>query len=76
MSRIAPIHWKRFEKFLLFVGCDFKREKGDHRIYWREGLKRPVVIPKDASIPVFIVRNNLRILGISPAEYNKILEQI
>ena len=76
MSRIVPIHWRRFEKFLVFVGCHFKREKGDHRIYWREDLKRPVVIPKDTSIPVFIVRNNLRILGISPAEYNKILEQI
>ena len=76
MSRITPVHWKKFEKFLLFVGCDFKREKGDHRIYWRADLKRPIVIPKDNSIPVFIVRNNLRILNILPAEYNKILEQL
>lgn len=76
MPRITPINWKRFEKFLIFVGCHFEREKGDHRIYWRAGLKRPVVIPRDESLPIFIVRNNLRILNISVEEYIKILEQV
>jgi len=45
MASLKPIHWKRFEKFLIFIGCGLEREKGDHRIYWRKGLKRPVVIP-------------------------------
>jgi len=76
MSRLAPIHWKKFEKFLLFVGCHFEREKGDHRIYWRNGLKRPVVIPRDTALPVFIIRNNLRILGINSEEYVEILKRI
>lgn len=76
MASIRPIHWKKFEKFLLFVGCHFQRERGDHRIYWREGLKRPVVIPRDATLPVFIIRNNLRILKISPEEYIEILKRI
>jgi predicted RNA binding protein YcfA (HicA-like mRNA interferase family) len=73
MARLIPIHWKKFERFLLFVGCYFEREKGDHRIYWREGLKRPVVIPRDINLPIFIIRNNLRILGIKPEEYIEIL---
>jgi predicted RNA binding protein YcfA (HicA-like mRNA interferase family) len=76
MANIRPIHWKKFEKFLLFVGCHFEREKGDHRIYWREDLKRPVVIPRDTELPVFIIRNNLRILKISPEEYVEILKRI
>jgi len=76
MARLSPIHWKKFEKFLLFVGCHFVREKGDHRIYWREGLKRPVVIPRDTELPVFILRNNLRILGIDTEKYLEILKQI
>lgn len=76
MAHLTPIHWKRFEKFLLFVGCRFEREKGDHRIYWREDLKRPVVIPRDKELPVFIIRNNLRILGITPEEYFEILKRI
>jgi len=76
MLRLTPISWKKFEKFLLFIGCAFVREKGDHRIYNRKGLIRPVVIPRDSALPVFIIRNNLRVLGISPEEYLEILKQI
>lgn len=76
MPRITPIHWKRFEKFLLFVGCTFEREKGDHRIYWRKDLKRPVVLPRDLQLPIFIIRNNLRVLGMPPEEYLEILKQV
>ncbi len=52
------------------------REKGDHRIYTRDGLLRPVVVPREITLPVFIIRNNLRVLGISPEEYLSILEKI
>ncbi len=76
MPRITPINWKKFEKFLLYVGCRFDRQKGDHRIYWREGLPRPIVVPRDAQLPVFIIRNNLRILQISAEEYLDILKRI
>jgi len=54
MAHLAPIHWKKFEKFLVYIGCHFEREKGDHRIYWREDLKRPVVIPRDTQLPVLL----------------------
>ncbi len=74
MPKISPINWKKFEKFLLAVGCEFTRERGDHRIYWRKDLIRPVVIPKEKDIPVFIIRNNLRILNISQEEYLKKLK--
>ncbi|MFH1145393.1 MAG: type II toxin-antitoxin system HicA family toxin [bacterium] len=76
MSKFGPIHWKKFEKFLFFVGCNFEREKGDHRVYWRYDLKRPIVIPRNSSLPMFIVRNNLRLLGISPQEYLDILDKL
>ncbi len=76
MPRLAPINWRKFEKFLLFVGCEFVREKGDHRVYARAGLKRPVVIPRDSALPVFIIRNNLKILRISNEEYLEILKTI
>ena len=76
MAHITPISWKKFEKFILFIGCKFEREKGDHRIYWRSNLKRPVVIPRYKELPVFIIRNNLRILNIEPEEYLEILKNI
>ncbi len=76
MSRLTPIHWKKFEKLLFFIGCRFKREKGDHRIYWRDDLNRPIVIPRDKNIPVFVIRNNLRLLKISHNEYLEILKRV
>lgn len=76
MPRLQSIHWKEFERFVLYVGCRFVRQKGDHRIYDRDDLKRPVVFPKDRDIPIFIIRNNLRVLGITPAEYLEILKTI
>ncbi|MFH1392420.1 MAG: type II toxin-antitoxin system HicA family toxin [bacterium] len=54
----------------------FDRQEGDHRIYWRVDLKRPVVFPQDKDIPVFIIRNNLRTLGMSTKEYLAIIQKI
>ena len=76
MAHLTSINWKVFERFVLFVGCKLEREKGDHRIYWRSDLERPVVIPRYKELPVFIIRNNLRILRIDPNEYLEILKQI
>ncbi|OQA82485.1 MAG: YcfA-like protein [Microgenomates group bacterium ADurb.Bin238] len=76
MPSITPIHWKKFEKFLIYVGCEFKRQKGDHRVYWRSGLIRPIILPTYKSLPVFIIRNNLRTLGIDHNDYLEILKTI
>ena len=51
------------------MGCEFRREKGDHRIYLKKKLKHPLIIPRDPSLPVFIILNNLRVLGVSREEY-------
>ena len=75
MPKLKPVSWKEFEKFLKFIGCVFLREKGDHRVWGRTGLKRPVVIPKVKSIPIFVIRNNLRILNIQVSEYLEILDK-
>jgi predicted RNA binding protein YcfA (HicA-like mRNA interferase family) len=76
MTKLSPVSWKKFEKFLFFAGCSFEREKGDHRIYWREGLIRPIVIPKEKNLPIFIIRNNLRTLGMTIEEYMEILKNL
>ncbi|MFA5888855.1 MAG: type II toxin-antitoxin system HicA family toxin [Candidatus Paceibacterota bacterium] len=73
MPRIQAIHWKEFEKFLFKIGCTLKRESGDHRVYWKKGMKRPVVIPRDTSLPAFIISNNLKVLGVSREEYLRII---
>ena len=76
MARFTPISWKKFDKFLLFLGCKFKHQKGSHRVYTRSGLKRPLVVPVYDEIPMFVIRNNLRILGMTIEEYLEILKQL
>lgn len=75
MPAVTPTTWKEFEKFLLFIGCIFKRQSGGHRIYTRTGIKRPIVIPAHGTIAVFIIRNNLRLLGIDTQTYLEILKK-
>jgi predicted RNA binding protein YcfA (HicA-like mRNA interferase family) len=58
------------------AGCKFDRTKGDHCIYKKEGLKRPVIFPMINNIPVFIILNNLKTLGISREGYFTLLEKI
>ncbi|MDQ5949470.1 MAG: hypothetical protein QG589_596 [Patescibacteria group bacterium] len=76
MPKISRVHWKKFEKFLLYVGCEFVREKGDHRIYYRHGLTRPIVLPRRSQLEIFIIQNNIRLLGLSQKQYVEIMEKI
>lgn len=76
MPRLAPVKRKKFETFLRMVGCSLKRVSGDHLIYTRPNLKRPVIVTADSEVPIFIIRNNLRTLDMSVEEYLNIIEQI
>ena len=64
MGDFGSINWKLFEKFLLESGCVLKRIKGDHRIYAKGRLPRPLVVPQYDPLPPHIVMNNLRVLDI------------
>lgn len=75
MSRIAPIHYRKLVKVFEATGFTFVRQKGDHLIYTKKGIKRPVIIPMYKSIPVFIILNNLRVAGLSREEYLKLLKK-
>lgn len=71
MPRITPISFAKFDKFLRFVGCVYVSQKGSHRKYVREDIKRPIIIPFHSTIdiPVFIIKNTLRTLGVSNETY-------
>ncbi|OGI66305.1 hypothetical protein A3A95_01770 [Candidatus Nomurabacteria bacterium RIFCSPLOWO2_01_FULL_39_18] len=76
MPKKQSVTNKQFQKFLIYVGCSLKRSKGDHFVYVRSDLLRPIIIPIDNPLPQFIVRNNLRLLGISWEEFFNILDKI
>lgn len=76
MAALRPLHYRKFEQFLLKVGCHYVRQEGDHRIWDRGDLMRPVVVRAKKDLPIFEIKSNLRTLKISTAEYLSILEQI
>ena len=76
MPRITPIHFRKLCRIFEKAGFECVRHEGDHFVYTRPGIPRPVVIPEWTEIPVFIIRNNLRTAGISRDEYFKLLEQV
>jgi predicted RNA binding protein YcfA (HicA-like mRNA interferase family) len=76
MARLTPISWKKFDKFLLFVGCIFKHQKGSHRVYTQAGLKRPLVVPSYGEIPIFIIRNNLKLMNMTVEQYLEIIKNL
>ena len=77
MPKISPINYKDFEKFVKFVGCEFVRQKGSHRVFTRSDLNRPIIIPAHKKdLPVFIIRQIIRQLNLSVEDYLEILSKI
>lgn len=76
MAVLRPVHYKKFEKFLVHVGCHFVRQEGDHRVYKRSDLIRPIIVRTKKDLPIFEIKSNLRILGMPTQEYLEIIEKI
>ncbi|WP_219341338.1 type II toxin-antitoxin system HicA family toxin [Nevskia soli] len=51
------------------------RTEGDHMVFTKPGITRPVVIPKYNSVPIFIIKNNLRTAGMSRERYFELLNK-
>ena len=76
MSRITPIPASRLRKVFERAGFRCVRIEGDHFVYTKEGVPRPVVIPNWGAVPVFVIKNNLRTAGITREEYFSLLEKV
>ncbi|MBX3164417.1 MAG: type II toxin-antitoxin system HicA family toxin [Bacteroidetes bacterium] len=75
MASLKNISLKDFRKFLKHVGCEHKRTKGGHEVYTKQGLLRPVIIQSHIDpIPIHIVKNNLRTLGLSIQDLEEFLK--
>ncbi|MGA3084719.1 MAG: type II toxin-antitoxin system HicA family toxin [Thermodesulfobacteriota bacterium] len=75
MPKITPIPPERLKKVFERAGFRCVRIEGDHFVYTKEGVPRPVVIPDWKEVPVFIIKNNLRTAGLTRDEYFGLLEE-
>jgi predicted RNA binding protein YcfA (HicA-like mRNA interferase family) len=76
MSRIVPIPYRKLVRILEIEGFALARERGDHMIFTKEGILRPVVVPRYDALPVFIIKNVLRTAHISRERYLELLGQV
>ncbi|MDY0242132.1 MAG: type II toxin-antitoxin system HicA family toxin [Rhodospirillaceae bacterium] len=73
MPRLTPQHWKDLERVFLAAGFVFVRQASSHRVYEKDGVLRPVIIPEYDEIGIEIIRGLLRTSGLSRDEYLKLL---
>ena len=55
------------------MGCIESRTKGDHLVMTKPGMARPVIIKMDKQMGEDIVRSNMRTLGLSRHEFERLL---
>ena len=73
MPPLRPVSYKTLIRIFEHEGFSFGRQHGDHLIYTKLGVKRPLVIPIYQEVPVFIIKNLLRAAGISRERYFELL---
>ena len=73
MAAIRPVHYQLLNRVFEQDGFVFDRQEGDHRVYVKAGVRRPLVIPQYRAVPVFVIRNLLRTSGMTRERYFELL---
>jgi predicted RNA binding protein YcfA (HicA-like mRNA interferase family) len=73
MDSLKPVPYQVLVKIFEGEGFIYNRTTGDHLIYTKPGIKRPLVIPKYKAVPVFVIKNLIRTAGISREHYLDLL---
>ncbi len=76
MLRIVPIHYRKLIRVLEMEGFTLARERGDHMIFTKAGVLRPIVVPRYDALPVFIIKNVLRTAQISRERYLELTNRL
>lgn len=74
MPKIVPVRFSVLVALFEKEGFCYARTKGDHLIYTKKGIIRPIVIPRYEEVPVFIIKDLLRTAGIDRDRYFELLE--
>ena len=73
--KIKPTSFQVQVKIFEMAGCRYVRTQGDHLIYHYPEAIRPVVIPRYREVPVFIIRNKMKIIGMPREKYLELLQR-
>jgi predicted RNA binding protein YcfA (HicA-like mRNA interferase family) len=71
MSRLPMLNWRDVEVVLKRAGYIFDRQKGSHVVYYHPQSNRTVVFPKHQEIKRGNLREILREMDITEAEFGR-----
>ncbi len=76
MSKLPLLNAKTFEKLLLSIGFEIKRQKGSH-VFYRHPDGRYTTLPhhKGREIGRSLIREILRQIKITPEEFIELLDK-
>lgn len=73
MPPLRPAHYSTVVAVFEKDGFKFVRQRGDHLIYTKPGVIRPLVIPAYSEVPIFIIKNLLRTAEMSRERFFELL---
>ncbi len=77
MGRFSNISLSRYRRILQALGLTYVRTKGGHEMWFREGMLRNVVLQTHLDpVPERVVLSNLRTMGITAGEFERIMQTI
>ena len=74
--KLSNVSLTQFRQFLSYIGCVCVSTLGGHEKWKKEGCLRSVILQTHIDpVPEFIVKNNLRTLGLSRNDFIEWLKQ-
>jgi hypothetical protein len=62
---------------MVLLGMTKVRTKGGHEAWMKTGMTRPAIVQTHVDpVPEYVLRNNLRVIGISRDEFLTLLENL
>ena len=76
MGQLSNISVSKFREFLISQGLSFSHTNGGHEVWKKPGMIRPVIFQNHVEpVPEFVVRNNLRTIGVDRKTLIEFLEK-
>jgi predicted RNA binding protein YcfA (HicA-like mRNA interferase family) len=75
MPRLTALHWKTLECIFKKNGFVLYRQEGSHRVYVKEGVFRPIVIPTYKDVDRDIILGLIRTSRMTRERFFKFLEE-
>lgn len=77
MRNLSNVSISEFRAIMLLLGLSKVRTKGGHEAWMKAGMTRPAIVQTHVEpVPEYVLRNNLRIIGISREEFLTLLEKL